>query len=516
MLPRSACNGAADMPRGRGYHQNSESLVFTRYMVMILGWMVASCSSKTHEERRLQTVDDVWITMENKVVNPFCGQAPYTTEDVGFLGAVGNAEACKAAVAAVQDERNYAVFNVASTSYCYACTITDRGDWSTWAFADLPNAVSFVRNDSATTTSSTAAPVVITTTTTTAADPECGAYPLNMAYPVEIIDGQQIYREIQRNESHRYAYSNFNLSTMDVAPEFRKLLISLEPCRGVAYLFVRKSRHCYPDPYSCVDVTDRNDDELALCARTHFVSELNGTRDGAPTFFEIPLTSTHFYITVFAPEDAAYTLTVLGDVGAYPRPGNGGLINTQQVSGSQVRLAWEEASFRPEGVSEALQYWVYALLLEEEEVATSSAVFLRSSRIYNTVCGIHNISATNRSTGEADIMPADLCTYSRCNFTLDGLLTDRRYAFNVVVESTRGFRQAYAGTMTPSELQYEQGAELGLIPGVRRLSEAGTSSLLEGGPATASGSVVGGAVVGIMVLAGVIMMKVTSGKDKIT
>lgn len=66
-----------------------------------------------------------------------------------------------------QDTLNYAVFNVAASSLCYACRIEERGDWRDWPFTQFPNAVSFVRNDSATTTSSTLANPQLTTTTTT-------------------------------------------------------------------------------------------------------------------------------------------------------------------------------------------------------------------------------------------------------------------------------------------------------------------------------------------------------------
>ena len=39
---------------------------------------------------------------------------------------------------------------------------------------------------------------------------------------------------------------------MHVKDEYRKIIINLEPCRGVVYLFVRKTRPCWPNPYSCL------------------------------------------------------------------------------------------------------------------------------------------------------------------------------------------------------------------------------------------------------------------------
>merc|ERR1719449_56319 len=127
---------------------------------------------------------------------------------------------------------------------------------------------------------------------------------------------------------------------MNQPDNIRKLIINLEPCRGVVYLFVRKTRRCWPNPYSCIDITpglERRD--TAGCAWTHFKSEIDGSRDGTPTFFEVPLSSTKYFISVYATENSAYTLTVLADIGAFPRPGvNQGRITAQQLRELQVRL----------------------------------------------------------------------------------------------------------------------------------------------------------------------------------
>jgi hypothetical protein len=67
------------------------------------------------------------------------------------------------------------------------------------------------------------------------------------------------------------------------------------------------------------------------CQWTHFMSVIDGTRDGAPTFFELPLTSTKYYISVFAKEKSTYTLTFLADIGAWPRPGRKGELSAIQL-----------------------------------------------------------------------------------------------------------------------------------------------------------------------------------------
>lgn len=72
------------------------------------------------------------------------------------------------------------------------------------------------------------------------------------------------------------------------------------------------------------------------CKWTHYMSVIDGTRDGAPTFFELYLTSTQYYITVFARETSSYTLQVLTDIGQWPRPGNEGRITALPLQELQV------------------------------------------------------------------------------------------------------------------------------------------------------------------------------------
>merc|ERR1712232_1530362 len=143
-----------------------------------------------------------------------------------------------------------------------------------------------------------------------------------------------------------YFYRNFNVTTMGQPDIHRKLIINLEPCRGVVYLFVRKTRRCYPNPYSCVDVTpgDEKRDPNA-CTWTHFHSEIDGSRDGSPTFFEIPLSTTKWFLSIFAVEKSSYTLTIMADIGAFPRPGGRGKIDAVQLRELQVQLTWTEAGF---------------------------------------------------------------------------------------------------------------------------------------------------------------------------
>ncbi|CAE7210854.1 unnamed protein product [Symbiodinium natans] len=150
----------------------------------------------------------------------------------------------------------------------------------------------------------------------------------------QIREGETIYRDIRYNMTHRYIYQNQDVVTMNQPDQYRKVIINLEPCRGVVYLFVRKTRRCWPNPYSCIDLRpgfERR--EASNCEWTHFMSEIDGSRDGAPTYFEVPLSSTKFFISVYSPtEYSAYTLTILADIGRWPRPGAFGRLTARCLS----------------------------------------------------------------------------------------------------------------------------------------------------------------------------------------
>jgi hypothetical protein len=266
---------------------------------------------------------------------------------------------------------------------------------------------------------------------------------------MEIKDGETIYRDISSNHTHRYFYSNFNVTTMNQPDTERKLIINLEPCKGIVYVFVPKSRRCWPNPYSCIDIwPGQQRRRAAECTWTHFMSDIDGARDGTPTFFEIPLSSTKYFLSVYAPQRSSYTLTVLADIGAFPRPGNNGKLVARQMKELQVQISWNVAHFFPTGISDVKQYWVYSAMLLETDNRTNMAVFMRASKIMNTVCGLQN-----NTDHQYDKVPAALCASGTCNATIDGVVAQRKYVFNVVVESNRGFRFAYAGIIMRTDWQ---------------------------------------------------------------
>jgi hypothetical protein len=266
---------------------------------------------------------------------------------------------------------------------------------------------------------------------------------------IEIKDGESIYKEIQSNNTHRYFYANYNVTTMNQPDDRRKLIINLEPCRGTVYVFVRKTRRCWPNPYSCIDLDPQNPKRTPLtCAWTHFMTQIDGSRDGTPTFFEVPLSSTKYFLSVYAPVRSSYTLTVLADIGAFPRPGENGKILARQMKELQVQLSWNPASFFPVGISEVKQYWVYSAMLLDNDNRSNLAVFLRPDKIMNTVCGLQNNTDHQYSR-----VAAAMCANGTCNATIDGVVAQRRYVFNVVVESQRGFRFAYAGLIMRTDWQ---------------------------------------------------------------
>ena len=206
---------------------------------------------------------------------------------------------------------------------------------------------------------------------------------------VRLDEGQSLYTEILKNQTHRYLYETYNVTVMNQSADYRKLIISLEPCKGVVYVLVRRTRPCWPNPYSCINLVTGERDPTK-CEWTHFMSVIDGSRDGSPTFFEVPLTASRWFISVYAPETSSYSLTVLADTGALPRPGAQGMITGSQKGELKVQLDWKQAYFSPVGVSSVKRYWVYASMLLKEDNRTNTQVFLRSGKILNTVCGLHN------------------------------------------------------------------------------------------------------------------------------
>lgn len=253
--------------------------------------------------------------------------------------------------------------------------------------------------------------------------------------------------DIRSNQTHMYWYENRDIPTLNQANINRRLIISLEACRGVVYIFARKARRCYPDPYSCISLTPGKEFRRPQdCTWTHMMSTIDGSRDGTPTFFEIPFTTTRYYFSVFSADNSQYTLTVLSDISSFPRPGKMGRVYGDQQGELKVSLGWHTATYDPTtsisgGASGTMNYIVYAAPLLDTDKRASSTCFLRPQKIMNTYCGLE------RNTDEEVyiVNPDQKCKDGYCNITIDWVMPERRYVFNVVAVSRRNFKAAYAG-----------------------------------------------------------------------
>lgn len=264
-----------------------------------------------------------------------------------------------------------------------------------------------------------------------------------------------------------YYYENFNVTTMNQPDQYRKIIVVLEPCQGVVYLFVRRTKDCWPNAFSCCaspsnsSVPSQDGAGLVLtappcsagqtirCEWTHFNSVLDGTADSAPTFFEVPFSSTRYYITVYAPPvpnlDAGvlnprYRLMVLTDVGAYPRPGLQGRLQAKLAEDRTVELAWDPVTFVPAGISDLKNYYIYSTELLAEDVMQNGAVVLGPAKVLNTVCGL----AQNAVTYGNPLTNAS-CSNRTCTARITGLVPNQRYLLNVVAVSYRSLDTAYSG-----------------------------------------------------------------------
>lgn len=321
----------------------------------------------------------------------------------------------------------------------------------------------------------------------------------NFEEPLIIRNGESTTREIQANRTQRFDYHNYNMTTLNLPDAQRKIIISLEPCFGVVYLFVRKNIACHPNPYTCINLKT-GFRESKKCERTHFMSEIDGSRDGAPTFFQVSLSASSYYISVFAAQDSRYSLTVIDDIGAWPRRGNDGIVRGSVLGAGEVMLQWTIADYFPLGISETKQYWVYAVRLLDDDVVNESAVLIRPGKILNTVCGI-----VNNTDHADDLVDSDLCD-TTCNTSLSGLISGSRYVFNVVAESHRGFKMAYAGVTMLTSWDEVDNAITG--SGARRLMDV-TATPMDNKDMQVVGAVMG-SVLGIVGVAGMVLLKFTS------
>lgn len=275
-------------------------------------------------------------------------------------------------------------------------------------------------------------------------------------------DGRPVAGEVALNKSKLFYYENFNVTTMNQPDMYRKLIISLEPCEGIVYAFVRKTRPCWPDPHTCcqpipgtqgypVAPPCKSPNQTIKCSWTHFHSIIDGTRDAAPTFFEVPHSSTKYFISVFAPAEAnlnsgvpvpKFRLSVLTDIGAYPRPGLHGQVRTKQARDGSVEVSWDEATFIPIGVSGLRNYHLYSSLLLPSDAKMNEAVFLNPSKVMNSVCGLNR----NAVRYGSPISPTS-CHNGLCRAIISGILPSRRYMLNVIAESYRSFNSSYSGVI---------------------------------------------------------------------
>lgn len=280
----------------------------------------------------------------------------------------------------------------------------------------------------------------------------------------QLLEGRPVVHTLAPNASRNYLYENDNVTTMNQPDRYRKLVLMLEPCMGVVYLFVRKTRRCWPHPHSCcrplsgqpgadgahtVAPPCNPSIHSVDCDWTHFHSIIDGSKDSAPTFFEVPLSSNKYYITVYAPEEAnaiygidapSYRLTALADIGAYPRPGQQGRLKAKQSGEMSLELEWEQATFLPVGVSDIRHYHIFSSLLLANERKLDPSVFLNPGKVMNSVCGLER-----NAVRYGVPLNATHCRGGACTATIAGIVPGRRYMFNIVSESRRGFNASYSG-----------------------------------------------------------------------
>lgn len=241
-------------------------------------------------------------------------------------------------------------------------------------------------------------------------------YVTNTAEWTNLTAASFVEREIKANHSHFYYFEDNKYLSGD-----RRLIFRLEPCHGVSYLFLRKTRPCWPDPWSNNWI--------------HYQSVTSGDDDGRATLLEVPAVSTRWFITVFGKVAGAYTLSIMDDTSQLPNVVDG-IIQAKQVARDTVEIAWRRVQ------PSAASYIVYSSMFFDMGDPVSAKVLLSPSRILNTVCGLR------RNTDHAYAIVTCNQDSDLCRTNITSLINGRKYVFNVVAENdARTIHSAYRGIL---------------------------------------------------------------------
>lgn len=224
-------------------------------------------------------------------------------------------------------------------------------------------------------------------------------YPTTRAW-VNLTSTLRHLKDIDANNTHLFYFENYKYIDSD-----RKTLFRLEACAGNVSLFVRKTRPCWPNPYTGEWVHYKADDDDPVKA------------------IEVFSQSTKWFISVFSRTNSRYSLTIIPDSAEYARR-PAGTLTALQTSKDTAQIQWAPSATPKEG--RVVQYMIY------------STIWFPSQRILTSVCGLqvntdHPYSIVNCAEGET------------CIANITNLVNERKYFFNVVALS--GVPTAYSGVI---------------------------------------------------------------------
>jgi len=273
-------------------------------------------------------------------------------------------------------------------------------------------------------------------------------YYAQVSSPVNITAQPYIYKEIIANHSDLYYFEDSKL----IANVARKILIKLEPCSGIVYVLVRRTYPCWPNPYRC------ESKKTPSCEWAHYQSDMSPSRTGNQTLIEVPLSSTRWYITVFAQSDATYSLSIINNPSAYPRVGSDGVLRWAQILEDTITLSWSPASVSTQ--YQITRYIIYNSISLDDVAVTP-----------HTVCGLRD-----HSDFAYKIVHCQPDATMECSTNISHILQNQTYAMNVVAESSSGLMAAYSGVVARSKWDktdsqvYDDVAMISCITGATLLS----------------------------------------------
>jgi hypothetical protein len=205
---------------------------------------------------------------------------------------------------------------------------------------------------------------------------------------------------IELNSTHLFYFENYGYIDSE-----EKIIFRLETCSGNATFFVRRTRPCWPDPFSGEWAQYRADS------------------DDSVKMLEVDAESTKWFISVFGVSYSQYSLLVVPEASTYPRQRQRSIL-AKQISRDSAQITWI-----PSIAGSNRTITKYAVF---------SSALLSRKRVFTTVCGLQ--------LNPEEQLAVHTCEESDvCIANVSSLTNGRTYFFNII--ATGDVEAAYSAVI---------------------------------------------------------------------